>query len=54
MSADLIEREDERLMLEGFGWREAASITNELSGGIYAIWGRAQLAEDIRTGGAGL
>lgn len=41
------ERMDEELMAVGLGWREAACISNEASGGEYAIWGRAQLAEDI-------
>jgi hypothetical protein len=41
------ERLDEELMAGGLGWREAASISNEAAGGEYAIWGRAQRAEDI-------
>jgi len=45
---DLIERLDEELLLLGLGWREAASITNEASGGSWALTTRCQRAEDIR------
>jgi hypothetical protein len=43
-----VERADEAQMLSGLGWREAASITNEVLFPVQAIATRCQEAEAIR------
>jgi hypothetical protein len=48
MTQEQVERMDEELLLQGFDWREAASITNEAVHPYYSVVSRAQLAIDIR------
>jgi len=43
-----VERHDEALMISGFGWREASSITNEADSPYYTVMGRVRYAMDLR------